>query len=136
MVQIEQHKIILFDGVCNLCNSAVQFIVKRDNKEQFLFGSLQSDAGQELLLHFELKNSDFNSIIYIEHGKVYQKSTAILNIYRHLSGGWKLMYGFIIIPRFIRDAVYMWISNHRYNWFGRKDQCMIPSKNLQRRFIS
>ncbi|MCK0131792.1 DCC1-like thiol-disulfide oxidoreductase family protein [Flavobacteriaceae bacterium F08102] len=136
MISIAQHKIILFDGVCNLCNKSVQFIINHDKKDQFLFGSLQSDAAQEILLQFQLNISDFNTIIYIEHGKVYQKSTAILTIFKRLPGLWKLCYGFIIIPVCFRDTVYQWISNHRYKWFGRKNQCMIPTKRLREKFIS
>lgn len=135
MIDINNSKIILFDGVCNLCNQAVQFIIKRDKKAQFIFGSLQSDAGQELLLHFQLKNNNFNSIIFIENGIVLDKSTAILKIYKQLSGAWPLTYGFIIIPKFIRDFIYTWISNNRYKWFGKRDQCMLPTEALKARFI-
>jgi len=135
MVNLKNKSIILFDGVCNLCNGSVQFIIKRDKKQNFLFTSLQSDAGQELLLHFNLKNSDFDSIILIKNNKVYQKSTAILHISRHLPGLWKLNYGFIIIPKFIRDFFYTIIANNRYKWFGKKDSCMIPTTELQKRFL-
>ena len=135
MINLENKSIILFDGVCNLCNNSVQFIIKRDKKQRFLFSSLQSDAAQDILLQFQLKNSDFDSIIFIENGKVYQKSTAILKISKYLSGIWKLSYGFIIIPKFIRDTVYTFIAKNRYKWFGKRDVCMIPSKGLKLRFL-
>ncbi len=135
MINLENKSIILFDGVCNLCNNAVQFIIKRDEKHHFLFTSLQSDAAQELLLHFKLKNADFDSILLIQNNKVYQKSTAILHISRYLPGLWKLNFGFIIIPKFIRDFVYTVIANNRYKWFGKKDSCMIPTQELKARFL-
>ncbi len=135
MINLENKSIILFDGVCNLCNNSVQFIIKRDSKQRFLYASLQSDAGQSILLQFQLNNSDFDSIILIENEKVYQKSTAILKIFKHLGIGWKLSYGFIIIPRFIRDGVYAFIAKNRYKWFGKREVCMIPTKELKMRFL-
>ena len=135
MINIKNKTIILFDGVCNLCNSSVQFIIKRDKKKQFLFTSLQSDAARDILLQFQLKNSEMHSILLIENEKIYQKSDAILKIVKHLSGMWKMSYGFIIIPKFIRDYVYMLIAKNRYRWFGKREVCMIPTKELQMRFL-
>jgi len=136
MINLENKLIILFDGVCNLCNNSIQFIIKKDKKQHFLFASLQSDAAQDILLQFQLKNSDFDSIIFIENGKIYQKSTAILKISTYLGGLWKLNYGFIIIPKFIRDTIYSFIAKNRYKWFGKKNVCMIPTKELKIRFLS
>lgn len=127
--------IILFDGVCNLCNRSVQFILKRDKKGYFHFTSLQSEAGQELLAENELPQADFNSFVLIENGKVYQKSTAALRVCRKLSGGWPLLYGFIIVPPFIRNAVYSWIARNRYKWFGKKEACMLPKPEWKERFL-
>lgn len=135
MINLENKSIILFDGVCNLCNSAIQFIIKRDKNKQFLFASLQSDAAQDILLHFKQKNYDFDSIIFIENGKMHQKSTASLKISRHLTGFWKYSYVLIIIPKFIRDFCYSLIAQNRYKWFGKKESCMIPTKDLKSRFI-
>ncbi len=135
MFNIENKSIILFDGVCNLCNNSVQFIIKRDKKQRFLYASLQSDAGQSILLQFQLSNSNFDSIILVEKGKVHQKSTAILKITKHLSGFWKLNYAFIIIPKFIRDFVYTIIAKNRYKWFGKRDVCMVPTKELKMLFL-
>jgi len=136
MIINENKLIILFDGVCNLCNSSVQFIIKRDKKKRFLFTSLQSDASRDILLQFQLKNSELDSILLIENGKIYQKSDAILKIVRHLDGLWKMSYGFIIIPKFIRDFVYIIIAKNRYRWFGKREVCMIPTKELQMRFLN
>jgi len=135
VINIQNKSIILFDGVCNLCNSSVQFILKRDKKEFFLFSSLQSDAGQEILLHYKLENLDFNSIILIEDTKIYDKSTAILKIARQLSGDYKLAYLFIIAPKFIRDFIYKIISKNRYKWFGKRTECMLPSSEQKMRFL-
>ena len=135
MIIKENNSIILFDGVCNLCNNSVHFIIKRDKKKRFLFTSLQSDAARDILLQFQLKNSEIDSILFIENGKIYQKSDAILKIVKHLNGIWKISYGFIIIPKFIRDYVYIIIAKNRYRWFGKREVCMIPTKELQTRFL-
>ncbi len=135
MINLENKFIILFDGVCNLCNNSIQLIIKRDKKQRFLFASLQSDAAQDILLQFQLRNSDFDSIIFIENGEIHQKSTAILKISTYLGGLWKLNYGFMIIPEFIRDAIYSFIAKNRYKWFGKKDVCMIPTEELKIRFL-
>ena len=127
--------IILFDGECNLCNASVQFIIQRDSKECFLFSSLQSDAAQAILLQYNLENLDFNTIILLEDGIIYDKSTAILKIIRRLSGFYKLGYIFIAVPKFIRDFVYKIISKNRYKWFGKRDSCMIPTEELKLRFL-
>lgn len=127
--------IILFDGVCNLCNASVQFIIKRDSKKIFLFSSLQSDASQDILLQYNLEKLDFDTIILLDNGIIYDKSTAILKIIRKLSGFYKLGYIFIIVPKFIRDYVYKIISKNRYKWFGKRDACMIPTEELKLRFL-
>jgi len=127
--------IILFDGVCNLCNRGVQFIIKKDKKKKFLFASLQGKTGQELLKKIELPSSVFNSFILIDGDKIYTRSTAALRIAKQLPGGWKFFYGFMIIPGFIRNAVYNWIARNRYKWFGERDECMIPTPELKERFL-
>ncbi|WP_457611580.1 thiol-disulfide oxidoreductase DCC family protein [Lutibacter sp.] len=127
--------IILFDGVCNLCNSSVNFIIKHDTKEQFLFASLQSDAAKEILLQFSTKKLALDSIILIQDSNIYEKSSAALQISKHLNGGYKLLYGFIIIPQFIRDWVYDIIAENRYKWFGKKEKCMIPTSEIRNRFL-
>lgn len=135
MINIENKSIIFFDGVCNLCNNSVQFIIKRDKYKRFLYASLQSDAARDILLQFKIKNSYLDSIILVENGKLYQKSTAILKIAKELNGLWKLNYGFIIIPKSIRDYVYGIIVKNRYKWFGKRSVCMIPTGDMKLRFL-
>ncbi|MFA5299428.1 MAG: DCC1-like thiol-disulfide oxidoreductase family protein [Lutibacter sp.] len=135
MVNFENKSIILFDGVCNLCNTSANFVIKHDKNGQFLFASFQSDAAKEILLQFNLKNLNEETVILIENNKVYDKSTAALKIAKQLEDGFKVLYGFIIIPRFLRDWVYSLIANHRYNWFGKRKSCMIPSPELKNRFL-
>ncbi len=130
-----QNPIVLFDGVCNLCNAAVLFIIKRDKKNLFRFASLQSSFGQSVLQKFHLSSDALNSFILFEKGKVYTRSAGALLVAKKLSGVWPLLYAFIVVPRFIRDAVYNFIANNRYKWFGKKEACWIPSPALQAKFI-
>lgn len=127
--------IILFDGICNLCNGAVLFVIKHDPSGKFLFASLQSDAGQELLKKYNLPVDNFNSFILLQDEKVYSKSTGGLKVAQQIKGAWSWLYIFIIIPKFIRDGVYTWIANNRYKWFGKKDACMLPTPELKARFL-
>jgi predicted DCC family thiol-disulfide oxidoreductase YuxK len=127
---------ILFDGVCNLCNGSIQFVIQRDRSGIFNFAALQSTVGRELLQEYGLPVNDLYSVILIKNGKAYQRSRAALEIARHLSGLWPLLYIFIIIPPFIRDSIYNWISRNRYRWFGKKDDCMIPTPELKSRFLA
>ena len=127
--------IILFDGICNLCDGAVQFVIKHDPENQFLFASLQSEAGQRLLKQYKLSIENFNSFILIQDEKVYNKSTGALKVARQIKGVWSWLYIFIIIPAFIRDTVYTWIAQNRYKWFGKKEACMIPTPELKARFL-
>lgn len=128
--------IILFDGVCNLCNSAVQFVIKKDSKAIFKFAALQSKTGQQLLKKYSLTGNDLHSFVLVSHDKAYTKSTAALNVARELKGMIKLLYGFIIVPAFVRNAVYGLIARNRYSWFGKKDECMIPTPALKSRFLN
>jgi predicted DCC family thiol-disulfide oxidoreductase YuxK len=132
---MDERPIVLFDGVCNLCNRSVQFIIKKDKKKQFRFASLQGNAGQELLKKFKLPADNFNSFILIEGDHIYTRSTAVLQMLRKLGGSWKLFYGFIIVPKFIRNAVYNWIARNRYKWYGKREKCMIPTPELKERFL-
>jgi predicted DCC family thiol-disulfide oxidoreductase YuxK len=128
--------VILFDGVCNLCNGSVLFIIKRDPRSQFYFAALQSDFGNEQLKNFGLPATELNSVLLIKGGTLYQKSNAALEIAKHLSGLWPVLYIFKIIPPFLRDGVYTWIARNRYRWFGKKDACMIPTPELKSRFLA
>jgi predicted DCC family thiol-disulfide oxidoreductase YuxK len=131
----EKRPVVLFDGVCNLCNRIVQFIIKRDKKKQFLFASLQGKTGHEVLKKFNLPVNDFNSFIVLEDDKIYTRSTAALRMLKKLGSGWKLFYGFIIFPRFIRNAIYNWIARNRYKWYGKRNECMVPTPELKERFL-
>jgi len=128
--------IILFDGICNLCNSSVNFIIRNDKKEHFLFASLQSDAAKDILLQYQVKKIKFDSILLIENGEIFEKSKAAFQISRNLNGAYKLIYFFTIIPKFITDWVYDIIARNRYTWFGKKDSCMIPTEKLKSRFLT
>lgn len=132
---INKNPIIFFDGVCNFCNSSVLFVLKHEKTDELRFASLQSEFAQSQLREHSLDSKTFNSIVFIEDGKYYQKSTAALKIASYL----KFPYGFlkylIIVPSFIRNFVYDIISKNRYKWFGQKDSCMIPSPELKSRFI-
>ena len=127
--------IVLFDGVCNLCNNSVQFILKRDKKKKFLFGSLQGEAGQQLLEKFRLPTDNFHSFVLVEGDRVYTQSTAALRMAKHLKRGWQLLYGFIILPKLLRDGIYQWIARNRYKWFGKRDTCRIPTPAEKARFL-
>lgn len=127
--------VLLFDGVCNLCNSLVQFVIQRDLKGTFLFASLQSEAGQRLLRQFDLPTTDYNTFVLVHRNHCYTKSTAALHVFKGLGRLWPLLYGFIIVPKPVRDVVYDWIARNRYKWFGKKDQCMVPTPELKERFL-
>ncbi|MBC7949730.1 MAG: thiol-disulfide oxidoreductase DCC family protein [Chitinophagaceae bacterium] len=127
--------VILFDGVCNLCNRIVQFVIRRDKSNHFRFASLQGKSGQEYLKRFQLPSNDLNSFILVERDKVFKRSTAALRVARRLNGMWPLLYGFIIVPPFIRDAVYDYIAKNRYRWYGRREECMVPGESLRERFL-
>ncbi len=133
---MNDHSLILFDGVCNLCNAAVQFVIKRDKRKSFSFASLQSVEGQRLMQRFQLPASDFNSFVLIDDAKAFTKSTAALMVAKKLGGAWPLLAGFRIVPEFMRDGVYNWVAKNRYKWFGRKDACMIPTPELKARFLN
>lgn len=127
--------IILFDGVCNLCSGAVLFIIKRDRHAKFLFASLQSPFGQQQLKKIGLEREAIQTIILMRGADVFYRSDAALEIARGLNGIWPSLYILKIIPAFLRDALYNYISRNRYKFFGKKDTCMIPTPELQSRFI-
>jgi predicted DCC family thiol-disulfide oxidoreductase YuxK len=132
---MKDQSIILFDGVCNFCNGAVNFLIKKDKKSQLKFGAIQSEQGQELLRTYGLSTTEINTFIFIENKKAYTRSTAALKVSKYLGGLWPAFYGFIIVPKFIRDGIYNWIAKNRYKWFGQKDECMIPTPDVRQRFL-
>lgn len=127
-------QIILFDGICNLCNSSVQFILKKDQSGKFKFASLQGEKGQNLLIKHGL-NTDINSFVLIENGKSYTKSSAALRVCKHLNGTCKIALVFFILPRFIRDYLYDIVAKNRYKWFGKQESCMLPLPEWKNRFL-
>ncbi len=131
----QEHPVILFDGVCNLCNASVQFIIKHDKQKTFRFASLQSSFGEEILKQNNLPANLFNSFILFENNTIYSRSTAALLVAKRLSGFIKILYSFIIVPEFIRDAIYNFIAKNRYKWFGKKDACWLPAPELKNLFL-
>jgi len=129
-------KIILFDGVCNLCNNSVQFVIKRDKNDVFRYAALQSDVGQQLLKQRHIDTIAVNSIILIEPGVAYYtKSDAALEIAQDLGGLWKLSAIFSWIPATIRNRIYDFVAKNRYKWFGKQESCMIPTPELRAKFL-
>ena len=130
-------KLILFDGVCNLCNGAINFVIKRDRNDVFRYASLQSDLGKKLLAERDISPEAIDSIVLIEPGVAYYvKSDAATEIAGHLGWPWKGIRLFnYIIPGSIRDSLYDLIARNRYRWFGRKDQCMVPTPSLRAKFL-
>ncbi|MFN3849283.1 MAG: thiol-disulfide oxidoreductase DCC family protein [Spirosomataceae bacterium] len=127
--------IILFDGVCNLCNAFVNFVIDRDSKKQFKFAALQSPEGQRVLEQYNLQTSDFQTVVLLKENQIYKKSDAALTVAKHLDGFWKYAYIFKILPRFFRDFCYDFIARNRYRFFGKKDVCRIPTPELKERFL-
>lgn len=126
--------IIFFDGVCNFCNASVNFIIDHDSTRRYRFASLQSELGQKTLQENGYSIIELNTILLLRSGKLYQKSTAALEIARYLKG-WSWLYGFILLPRFIRDAVYGLVARNRYRIFGKSESCRIPTPEERSLFI-
>lgn len=135
MTKIESNSIILFDGQCNLCSGLVQFALKRDRTNQFRFASLQGKFGQQILDKLNLSSTLLNTFILVERDQFYTQSNAALMLARRLSGLWPMLYIFILVPKFIRDAIYKWIAKNRYTWFGKRDTCWMPQSRYTDRFL-
>jgi predicted DCC family thiol-disulfide oxidoreductase YuxK len=131
-----QQPIILFDGVCNFCNSAVNFVIKRDKNSALKFTTLQSNIAHQMLAHQNIPTNDLSSFVFIENEKIYTRSTAALRVCTYLTGLWPLVYGFIIVPKFIRDGIYNWVAKNRYRWFGKTKECMIPTPEIKAKFLN
>lgn len=125
---------MFFDGICNLCSSSVLFVIKRDSKAQFKFATLQSLDLDEIKNKFPITTLP-DSILLIDKNRLFVKSTAALRIAKGLDGIWPLFYGFIIVPAPIRDWIYDLIAKHRFKWFGKRNSCMIPTPDIEARFI-
>ncbi len=130
-----KNAIILFDGVCNFCNSSVNFIIERDSNNYFKFAPLQTDIAQKLLEKYNINKADTDSVILIEDDKAYTHSTAGLKIARKMDGIWSIFYILIIVPKFIRDFCYKTFAKYRYKLFGKKDVCMMPTPEIRERFL-
>jgi Uncharacterized protein conserved in bacteria len=131
----QPHPLVLFDGVCNLCNSSVQNILKRDKHKVFRFASLQSPLGQEISRAIGLPEGELNTMVLVQNGKAHLKSGAALRIARKLPGAWPLLSAFIVVPPLLRNAIYDWVARNRYKWFGRKQECWLPKPEWKDRFV-
>ena len=127
--------VVYFDGVCNLCNSAVNFLIDQDKQDRLKFASLQSEAGKAVLHRSGLPEADYDSFILVKNGQLFQKSEAVLEVVRLLGGGWSLLYIFKMIPRAWRDWLYTQVAQNRYLWFGKRTQCRLPTPELRTRFL-
>lgn len=137
MITIPKDKeLILFDGVCNLCNSSVQYVIKHDKSDRFLFAPLQSDIGESIIKAYDIDTSKTDSILlYSEDNGLAIKSTAALKIARHLGFPRNVLSVFRIVPVFIRNWVYDIVAKNRYKWYGQRDECMIPTPELKSKFL-
>ncbi len=137
LLTMEEDKkvILLFDGVCNLCNASVNFILSRDKKDRFRFAALQSDEGKTILADWKLPAGEIDSVVLLENGTAYFRSEAALRILKNLGGAWILLYVFVIVPVFIRDPIYNWIARNRFKWYGKRETCRVPDEALKKKFL-
>lgn len=133
---MSNNPVLLFDGVCNLCNDSVQWVIKHDKKAVFQFAALQSEAGKALLRQYNLPVDELNTVVLIDKGKAFTRSDVPLRIAQKLGGWWALATLMFPVPKFARDWVYNWVAKNRYRWFGQKEECMIPTPELRQRFLS
>lgn len=130
------YPILLFDGVCNFCNDTINTIIKLDKKGVFKFAPIQSEIGREYLEAHDYTPKDMSTVIMICDGNIYTKSDAALQTFKHLGGWWRYLRIFTFIPRPIRNAIYDFIAKNRYKWFGKKEQCMVPTPDVRTRFLA
>jgi predicted DCC family thiol-disulfide oxidoreductase YuxK len=129
------HPLVVFDGVCVLCNRAVDFIIRNDRRKVFRFAQIGSEAGTAIMIGFNSDNAPMTSVYLIEGGNICMKSTAVLRILRLLGGAWSMLYGFVLVPRFMRDGIYDFVARHRYGWFGRRTSCRVLTDDIVDRFV-
>lgn len=127
--------IILFDGVCNFCNAIINFVIRQDKKAILRFAALQSEAGQTILKRYGVDWKKNDSFVLIENGKVYDRSTAALKLSNRMRWYWQWTQLFWIFPKFLRDGIYDFIARNRYKWFGKKEECMVPTPEIRQRFL-
>ena len=132
---MNDHPIILFDGVCNYCNNMVNFVIREDKEKRFRFAALQSPAAQALVAKYSLPKKNFDSFVFIDEGKAYLSSGAALRVMRKLPWYWQWTQLFWIIPKSIRNAGYGLVAKNRYKWFGKREECMVPTADVKNRFL-
>ena len=132
---MQENPVILFDGVCNYCNAMVNFAIRNDKKAILKFAPLQSQAGKRLKEEYKIAPG-IDSVILIDQDKVYTYSDAAVRISKYLRWPAKILYGLLIIPKFIRQPFYKWVAKNRYKWFGKKEECMVPTPEVRARFIN
>ena len=130
-----EHPVVIFDGVCNFCNASVNFILQRDKRQEIVFAANQSEEGKQLLAQYQQDPEQVETLYLLEADTLYDRSSAVLRIARHLRFPWNLLYAFRIVPRPIRDSIYKFIAKNRYRWFGKRDACRIPSPEERSRFL-
>lgn len=132
---MDEQPVLLFDGVCNLCSAAVQFIIKRDARGAFRFAAMQSLAGERRLAEHRLTDVSSETMVLIVGRNIFLRSDAALEVARRLDGGWALLRWFSLLPRSWREAGYLLLANNRFRWFGRRRSCLLPSDEIRRRFL-
>jgi len=135
LAESDTHPILLFDGVCNLCNGAIQFVIPRDPGGTLRFAPLQSDLGETVRAAAGLSTDDLETVVLVDDGMAYTKSDAAIRVGEHLGGVYRLLSLGRLLPRGLRDRIYDFVAEHRYDWFGKKDQCMVPDGDVSDRFI-
>lgn len=131
-----KQSIIFFDGVCNLCNASIDFVIQRDKDNKYLVGALQDEVSKKILSQFSVDKNYLDSIVLLEANQIFYKSTAALKIAKNLSGLWPLLYPLIFLPVGFRDYFYNWIGKNRYKWYGKKSTCRLPTKEEQDKFLT
>lgn len=135
IAESDDHPILLFDGVCNLCNGAIQFVIPRDPEGKIRYAPLQSDLGETVQESAGLSTDDLETVVLVDDGMAYTKSDAAIRVGEHLGGVYRLLSLGRLLPRGLRDRIYDVVAENRYDWFGKKDQCMIPDEDVSDRFI-
>jgi len=129
------HAVILFDGVCNFCNRSVNFVIRRDKRGYFCFAPLQTANGGEIARRYGIDPEQLETFVLVENGRAYRKSGGALRVGRRLGGLYALAFGLIAVPPFVRDWFYDWFARRRYRWFGKRDECMVPTPEVRERFL-
>lgn len=135
MEKYANKNIVLFDGVCNLCNGAVNFLIDHDKNNVLYFASLQSDFGQEVLKDYGMKTNDFDTFVFLKNGKPFTRSQAALEVLHQLGGAWSSLYLFRFVPSFVRDSIYKLVAKNRYRLFGQREACRMPTPELKAKFL-